>query len=132
MTQVQRCISSLMQTQPLRDWDLSIQSNAIDMNNQTVLAAPQIFKQSQIIHIDERVLRTLPIQHAVNLGHEEWIMVYQNPKQKNARGRSNFNAANNVYNAMRDASGQLGIRIEEPHWIELENEADMSSLEAEI
>jgi len=59
-------------------------------------------------------------------------MVYQEPKQKNSRGRSNFNAANNVYNAMRDASGQLGIRIEEPHWIELENEADMSSLEAEI
>jgi len=33
MTQVQQCISMLMQTQSLRDWDMAIESNAIDLAN---------------------------------------------------------------------------------------------------
>jgi len=53
-----------------------------------------IFEQNQVIHVDENVLRNLPIQDVVNLGHEEWIMVYQH----GGRGRSNYNAANNVFN----------------------------------
>ena len=95
-----------------------------------MLPAPQIFKQSQIIHIDEQVMRRLPIQHGVNLGFEEWIMVYQDPK--GGRGRSNFNAANRVYESLIDASRELGIVVEEPFWIELNNEADMNALEEEI
>jgi len=77
---------------------MKISSNAIDLSNTTVLPSPQIFKQSQIIHIDENVLRRLPIQEAVNLGHEEWIMVYQEPK--GGRGRSNYTAANCVYDSL--------------------------------
>ena len=74
---------------------MAIESNPLDLANQTVLSAPMILKQNQIIHIDENVLRNLPIQKAVKLGFEEWIMVYQH----GGRGRSNYNAANNVYEA---------------------------------
>lgn len=87
-----------------------------------------IFEQNQVIHIDENILRNLPIQHAINLGFEEWIMVYQH----GGRGRSNYNAANNVYEAFKSASGRLGMRVEDPHFIEIENEADMNRMEEEL
>jgi len=35
-----------------------------------------IFKQNQVIHVNENVLRKLPIQKPVNLLKDEWIMVY--------------------------------------------------------
>ena len=84
-----------METQPLRDWEMAIQSNPMDLANQAVLTAPMIFKQNQVIHIDERVLRDLPAQKPIDLGRDEWIMAYQH----GGRGRSNYNAANNLFNA---------------------------------
>jgi hypothetical protein len=38
--------------------------------------APKIFKNNQVIHCDESVLRKLPIQKAVDLKREKWIMIY--------------------------------------------------------
>ena len=57
-------------------------------------------------------------------------MVYQHPK--GGRGRSNYNAANKVYESLIDASRELGIVVEDPFWIELDNEADLNALEEEI
>ena len=76
-------------------------------------------------------MRRLPIQKAINLGHEEWIMCYMAPKG-NSNRRSNYNAANNVYEGIMESCRELKIQVEEPYWIELDNEADMESLEEEI
>jgi len=76
-------------------------------------------------------MRRLPIQKAVNLGHEEWIMCYMKPKG-NSNRRSNYQAANNVYDGLVESARDLGFSIAEPHWIELDNEADIESMEEEI
>ena len=52
-------------------------------------------------------------------------MVYQHSE----RGKSNFKAADKVYNTLVDACKQLHIRVEEPHWIELQDEANREELE---
>lgn len=111
---------------------MSIESNPIDLANRQVLPAPMIFEQNKVIHINDNVLRRLPIQKPVHLGKDEWIMIYQAPKQKNTNRRSNYVAANNIYNGMVESTGILNMRIEEPYWIELENEADMTRLEEEL
>ena len=59
-------------------------------------------------------------------------MIYQSPKQKNTKLRSNYNAANNIYETLVEASSGLNIKVEEPYWIELENEADTKRLEEEL
>jgi hypothetical protein len=51
-------------------------------------------------------------------------MIYQ----KSNRGRSNFEIADRVYNDLAKASGQLKIKVEEPYWIEVEDEQDMDEL----
>ena len=71
---------------------------------------PQIFKQNQIININENVMRRLPIQKAINLGHEEWIMCYMAPKG-NSNRRSNYNAANNVYEGIMESCRELKIQV---------------------
>ena len=71
---------------------------------------PQIFKQNQIININENVMRRLPLQKAINLGHEEWIMCYMAPKG-NSNRRSNYNAANNVYEGIMESCRELKIQV---------------------
>jgi hypothetical protein len=83
-----------------------------------VLAAPQMLVDKQIIRCDEGTLRKLPIQKAVHLLHEQWIMVYE----KNQRNDRVYQIADNIYNDLCKASGQLKLRVEEPAWIELERE----------
>jgi hypothetical protein len=43
-----------------------------------------------------------------------------------------FQAADSVYNNLVKASQQLGIKIEEPYWIEMKKENDRRELDAEI
>ena len=50
-------------------------------------------------------------------------MIYQKSKKRN-----NFDIADKIYNNLVQASNQLRIRVEEPYWIELEDEADESEL----
>lgn len=59
-------------------------------------------------------------------------MIYQNPAQPNGRKRSNFQIADSIYNTFCQASKQLQIRVEEPHWIELENENDYSEVKNKL
>ena len=80
MRDIEQVVSLLMQQQVFADMNISMQSNPIDMTNQTILAEPQIFKQNQIIHVNENVLRNLAVQVPINLLRDEWIMVYQAPK----------------------------------------------------
>jgi len=58
-------------------------------------------------------------------------MAYMAPKG-NSNRRSNFTAANNVYDGLMECARDLGVTIAEPHWIELDNEADIESMEEEL
>lgn len=57
-------------------------------------------------------------------------MIYQKPKR--GKGRSNYQSANNVFEMFQEGCRQLGMKVEEPYWIELENEGDMTELEDEL
>lgn len=92
-----------------------------------IMESPQIFKSGQIIHVDENVLRKLPIQKAVHLKREQWAMVYQHSKQ-----RSNYQVADCIYNDFKKACGQLNIQVEEPYWIELDQEDDKEELKHKL
>ena len=78
------------------------------------------------------MLKHLPIQKANNLASEEWVMIYQNPSQNGSRRRSHFQAADNVYNAFRQACTMLKIQVQEPYFIELENEQDYNEVKAKL
>ena len=52
-------------------------------------------------------------------------MVYE----KNQR---TFGIADDIYNNLCKASNQLKLKIEEPHWIELEKETNREELEAKL
>ena len=95
-----------------------------------VLPQPQIVAQNQCIQINDSVLRRLPIQKPVDLLQDQWIMIYQSPRA--ARGRNLYANADNVYNTFVKSCSQLKIRVEEPHFIETENEADKSEVEMHI
>lgn len=59
----------------------------------------------------------------MHLDFEKWIFVYE---------KSNFNFAQKVFDDMAKACKQLGLRVEEPHWVELVNERSREDLEAEL
>ena len=44
MREVLQCMSLVSQQQPLRDWNMTIESNPIELRNRTILPSPQIFK----------------------------------------------------------------------------------------
>ena len=61
MREIDNVVGILMKQQIFRDWKISINSAPIEMRNQTVLAEPMIFKENQIIHVNENVLRRLKV-----------------------------------------------------------------------
>ena len=56
------------------------------------MGAPQmhLLLNNQIVQCNEQALKRLPIQKAVHLGFEEWVMIYQNPERPDNRKRSNY------------------------------------------
>ena len=87
----------------------------------------QLLTSNQVVMCDEQTLKRMPIQKAIDLGHEEWVMMYQH----NAR-RSNYEVADKIYNTFRQASNQLKIRVGEPHFIELDDERDIVEAKAKL
>ena len=61
---------------------------------------------------------------------DEWVMIYQSPQRSGKR--SYFEAADKVYNDFLKASGQLKVKIQEPHFIEVENESDYNEVKAQL
>ena len=57
-----------------------------------------------MIHVNEKALRELPIQKAVNLTKEDWVIIYQEAKKG---GRRNFETADKVYKTLRDSCTRL-------------------------
>jgi hypothetical protein len=69
-------MATILQAQKaLKQWDLKIDAVPVEIKSR-VMDAPKIFKNNQVIHCDESVLRKLPIQKAVDLKREKWIMIY--------------------------------------------------------
>lgn len=66
----------------------------------TVLGAAQIFSQNQVIHVNEQVLRRLPIQKAVNLLRDEWVVFFR---------RNLGDVASSVVSTFKQACGMLKV-----------------------
>jgi len=117
----------------MQNWGLQVEEVPIQLDS-FCLGAPQIqlVNSDRIIQCDEQALKRLPIQKAVDLLQEEWIMIYQHPEQPNGRRRSNFAIADTIHTTFKQACAQLKIRVEEPHWIELENEQDYAEVKAKL
>ena len=75
MKKIQEMCDILFKQKSIKDWGLDIAQVPLSLESH-VLGAPQIFSNNQVIHCDENVLRKLPIQDAVDLLHDEWIMMY--------------------------------------------------------
>lgn len=120
-------MATILQSQKaLKQWDLKIEAVPVEIKSR-VMDAPKIFKNNQVIHCDENVLRKLPIQKAVDLKYEKWVMVYQLNKS-----RSNYEIADKIYKDFVIASKQLQIVVEEPHWIELDDENNKDELREKL
>jgi hypothetical protein len=59
----------------------------------------------------------------VHLKREKWVMVYQHSKH-----RSNYEVADRIYRDLVGASKQLNVQVDEPYWIELDQEDDKEEL----
>jgi hypothetical protein len=84
-----------------------------------------LISENQVIRCDENTLRKLPIANAAHLLAGEWIFVYENNDRT-------FQLADGVYQAMVQASRQLNIKVEEPHWIELSKEQNREEFEERL
>ena len=57
-------------------------------------------------------MKNLPIQKPSEaLAYQQWAIVYE---------RKHFNQANTMFETLQQASVKLGIRVEEPSWIEID------------
>jgi hypothetical protein len=74
---IQDMCRELFSKKSIKQWGLELEPQPIRMST-SILAAPRIFKQNQVINCDENALRRLPIQKPVALEHERWIFVYEN------------------------------------------------------
>lgn len=99
MDKIFKMCEELFKQKAMKDWDLSIEKVPVAMKTQ-VMGAPELIKGNQVVHVNDSVLRKLPIQKAVNLEKEKWIMVYQHSE----KGRSNFKAADKVFSTLVEAS----------------------------
>lgn len=126
IAKIQSMCSTLLQQKAMKDWGIQIEAEPVSIDS-FVLNAPQIIASNQLIHCSEQALRKLPIQRSVDLKAQQWIMIYQNPA--GGKGRSYYNIADSVYNNFVNACGQLKIKVEEPHFLEVENEGDREEVE---
>ena len=126
MDRIQKMLETLMAQKSIQSWGIKLEPAPSEVQS-TVLGAAQIFSQDSVIHVNEQVLRKLPIQKAVDLTKDDWVLIYQEAKR--GGGRRNFETADKVYKTFKDACGMLKIKVEEPHFIELEKEDDPAELE---
>ena len=78
MDRTQRMLDTLRNQKSVQNWGLELVEVPTSIEC-TVLGAAQIFSEDQVIHINEQKLRSLPIQHAVDLTKHDWIIFYQQP-----------------------------------------------------
>jgi hypothetical protein len=103
----------------LKDWGITIENKPLALTT-AILPQPEINQGSKKMSIDEQVLRRLPIQKAMRLKREEWIICYDQRSYENA---------NSVFNNFQKSCGQLGMQIDEPYWLELSSMTAMKEFE---
>lgn len=97
----------------MKDWNLQIEHTPVNIEG-TILTTPQIISMGKnSLNCDEQTLRKLSVYKNVPLLQEKWILCY---------GKRWFNQADEVYNNIKKACNQLKMRVEEPYWIELDDE----------
>lgn len=118
-------VDLLSKQNAMRNWGLQVEEVPITLDS-FVLGAPQmqLLSSGQIIQCDEQTLKRLPIQKAVDLLQEEWIMIYQHPERPGPKNRSNYEIADSIFNTFQQSCGMLKVKVEEPYFIELEQEND--------
>ena len=60
LNEIEKMVQTLMKQKTFKDWEIDLEKTP-SLVKSFILEAPQIFKQNQVIHIDENVLRKLPI-----------------------------------------------------------------------
>ena len=76
MQRIQKMLNSLTQQKSMQNWGIQLEPAPTQIET-TVLGAAKIFKDNQVVHINEQVLRRLPIQTAVNLTNQDWVIIFQ-------------------------------------------------------
>ena len=66
MERIQKMLHTLMQQNSMQNWGIQLEPAPTKIET-TVLGAAEIFKDNQVVHINEQVLRKLPIQKAIDL-----------------------------------------------------------------
>jgi len=114
----------LFSQKSLKDWGISIESEPLEIMS-TILPMPTIeLSNGKTAACDQNCLRTLPIQRACDaLLRERWAIVYE---------QKHFSQANNLFQTLQQASQKIGIRVEEPSWIELDKIADVASFKQNL
>ena len=87
-------------------WDIDLKFEPIEVQGEIL---------SQVQHLDGRQvdlnsLRKAALDEPVRLAEGRWLFFYFD---------KHFNLANEVFDTMQRASGQLKIRVEEPQWVEV-------------
>lgn len=126
MKKVEGMVKLLLSQKSIEKWGMKIDQTPLSITN-SVLGNPQFVSRKQVIYCDENAFRKAIIDKPVDLTHEDWILFYQHPKK--GRGRSNYDAADKVLTNFKDACSRLGVKVEDPHFVELENEGDTAEIE---
>jgi len=128
MQKIKQMVNLLLTKKSIEKWGMKIDNMPINFTN-TVLAAPQCVSNKQIVYCSDDTLRKISINKPVDLTEGDWMLFYAHPSKG---GRSNFNAADKVLKNFKDACGRLGIKVEDPEFVELENENDAKGIEEAI
>lgn len=98
----------------LKKWGIEIENTPHQMKT-SVLSTPQLtYEDGSKGNCDQYTLSKLPIQKAVHLKKENWILAYDS---------RSYDDANKVYGTMENAARALNINVQEPYWIELEKDS---------
>ena len=106
-----------------KNWGFDIGQAPIKLSQTSVLGQPSIFSEDRVIHCNEQVLRRLSISKAKNLTRDDWIIIYH---------RRNERAAHEVHQTFGKACGMLKMRVENPHWIEMQDERSCDELKRHL
>lgn len=90
MNRIKGMVKDLFSQKAVKDWNIEVEEVPIQMNT-SIMAAPQMLTNNQIIRCDENALRKNAITKPANLYKDEWIMVYENTDRV-------FKVADNIYN----------------------------------
>lgn len=123
IAKIQELRQNLSSQRAISDWGIEIQSTPIELTT-NVLNAPMIIKNNQLILCDEKEMRKQAIKVPKDLLENQWIMCYQH-----SENGSQYDSAQKVFEDLQECSKKIGVRVEEPFWIELQDEGNVGELE---